>query len=1047
MKQSIQYGIVWLLGIALLTPLFGWSQGLVTGTVSDENGMPLPGATVVVEETNAGTTTDFDGNYQISASTGQTLVFSYVGYESQSVVVGTSSSMDVQLQASNQLEEVVITSLGISRDKKSLGYAQQTVEGETLVQSKEIDLNVTLAGKVAGVQMIGGSSSTFDDGFLRLRGETGVLYVVDGVKVYSMSNINTDIIESISVLKGAAATALYGADALNGVVIITSRKGTSGKSQLSVDHTTNITSVSILPEYQNEYGGGYYQEWDTFEYNSATDPESYKSFDGQKIPYYAADESWGPKLDGTLVRHWDSWIPGHPEFGKLRPWKANPNNVRDFFETGVSNNTSITFSKGKDDYNISTSLRNLTQTLVMPEAKRDQIDLNFSGSVNLNESVNLYSNINYQFRETNNPPLNGYGGLGANFNQWWQRQLDINRLKENYLFEGNYYSWNSKSARDATPLYWDAPHFGPQQNKSTFRSDVIFGNIGLKFKISDLLDFNIESRRRFNNISGNGRTAFGGLDQPSFNEFNYRRIQNELYGQLNFNKRFNDIDINALTGFQFQKTSDRIIAANSVGGLSVPDFYSIATSVDRPRYSSNLYQSRLVSNFSQISFGFNSMVYIDASYRFDWGSTANADDNRIATLGLSGSFLIDEILDLGNTISLAKLRAGFSQAPIFPRPYQTTSVYEAGSPYDGNASFSVPNTENNSNLIGGNRDEFEIGLEVRLFTDRLGLDIAYFERKDIDLPIPVPVAASSGFTGLSINSGQTSSNGFEITLNATPLKTNNFHWDISLNFATLEKTVDFLGEESGDDGVNVLDSWVSWGGLQLQEIVGEEWGTFVGRKRKYNSSGTPILDEDGSFVYETNAKLGSILPDFTGGFLSSVQYKDFYLNLGFDFQSGGLFYSTTNMFAYYSGLHIDTVGNNDKGKPVRDAIKDGGGYHVVGVTEDGESVDLYMESQSWGGRYFGAREEWLYDASYLKLRQLRLGYSLPSKFLEGSFINNADISIIGNNLLLLYSNIKHGGLDPSEIEGSGSIAGQYRQAEGGQLPPTRSIGLNVKLNF
>lgn len=270
---------------------------------------------------------------------------------------------------------------------------------------------MTLAGKVAGVQMIGGSSSTFDEGFLRLRGETGVLYVVDGIKVYSMSDINVDSIESISVLKGAAATALYGADALNGVVIITSTKGALGKSTLTIDHTTNVTSVSILPEYQNEYGGGYDQEWDIFEYNPAIDPESYKSFDGQRIPFYAADESWGPKLDGTLVRHWDSWIPGHPEFGKLRPWEANPNNIRDFFDTGITNNTSLTYSKREDSYNIRTTLRNLSQSLVFPETKKEQIDINFTGSLDLNDSFNFYSNINYQFRETNNSPLNGYGGI------------------------------------------------------------------------------------------------------------------------------------------------------------------------------------------------------------------------------------------------------------------------------------------------------------------------------------------------------------------------------------------------------------------------------------------------------------------------------------------------------------------------------------------------------------------------------------------------------------------------------------------------------------
>jgi len=680
----------------------------------------------------------------------------------------------------------------------------------------------------------------------------------------------------------------------------------------------------------------------------------------------------------------------------------------------------------------------------MPEAKRDQIDFNITASIDLSDSFEFYSSLNYQFRETNNSPLNGYGGLGSNFNQWWQRQLDMDRLKQNYFFEGNFYSWNSKSARDATPLYWDAPHFGPQQNKNIQRKDVAFGNMGLNYQLNENIRVNVEVRRRFNNFLSNGRTAFGGLELPSYSESNFRYIQNEVYGQATYNKRFGDLDVNGLVGYQMQQNRANFMQASTVGGLSVPDFYSVATSVDRPNYSAGLFQSKLMSNFAQVSLGYKSTFYLDASYRFDWGSTANAEDNRIETFGISGSLLIDELLDLGNSVSFAKLRGGYSQAPIFPDPYQTTSVYNVGSPYGGNASFSVPNTEANANLLGGTRDELEVGLEFRFFENRLGLDVTYFDRKDKELPIAIPVAASSGFSGLSINAGQTSSNGIEITFNATPVQTQDFKWDFSVNFATLEKTVDFLAE--GIDR-NVLVGWVSWGGLQFQEVVGEEWGTFVGRKRKYDANGTPILTESGSFVYDTNEVLGSILPDFTGGILTSLQYKNLYLNVGLDYQNGGLFYSTTNMFAYYSGLHIDTVGTNDKGNPVRDAPDAGGGFHVVGVTESGAPVDLYMEDYVWAGRYFGAHDEWLYDASYLKLRQLRLGYSVPTALLEGTFIRNADVSILGNNLLLLYSNIKHGGLDPSEIEGSGSIAGQYRQAEGGQLPPSRSIGLNVKLNF
>ena len=1022
------------------------AQKTVTGSVLDDAGMPLPGATVLEQGTSNGVTTDFDGNYSIEVAEGATLEVSFVGYTTATEQVGAGDTLNFTLNSDNELDEIVVSALGVSREKKSIGYAQQSVAGEQLVQAKDTDLNVSLTGKVAGVQMIGGSSSTFDAGFLRLRGETGVLYVVDGVKLFSQTDVNTDNIANITVLKGAAATALYGVDARNGVVLITTKSAEKGQSSFSIDHTTQMTNVSILPNYQDEYGGGYYQEWDTFAYNPGSDPVEWAAFNGQRIPYYAADESWGPRLDGTLVRHWDSWIPGHPEFGQLRPWEANPDNVRDFYQTAISNNTSLVWAKGGEDYSIRTAIRNLKQTLVMPNSGRDQVDVNVRGSFNLTDKIELYAGMNYQFRETRNSPTNGYGGLGSNFNQWWQRQLDMDRLKSNYFFEGNYYSWNSRSARNSRPLYWDAPHFGPDNNLNLQRKDVIFGNVGANFDLGPGLKANLELRRRFNNYVSNGRTAFGGLELPAFSEASSRYIQNELWGFISYDKRFaGNIDMNLKVGYQMQQNRSNAISASTVGGLSVPNFYSIATSVDRPNYSSTLTQDKLQSNFAAVSLGYNSLVYLDASYRLDWGSTANADDNRLETLGLSASFVFDKLVDFGGLLSFGKLRGGFSQAPIFPGAYQTTTVYNVGNPYGTNASFAVPNTQANPELLGGTRDEMELGLEMRFLKDRIGLDVTYFDRKDKQLPVAIPVAASSGFSGLSINSGQTSSNGIEFTLSGTPIKTENLIWDLSVNFATLEKKQDFIAE--GID-TQILDSWVSWGGLQLQNRVGEEYGTFVGRRRATDANGNYILTSSGRYTFDTGEVLGSLLPDFTGGIVSNLAYKNWYMNLGLDFQSGGRFFSTSNMFSYYSGLHENTVGNNDLGNPLRDDPANGGGVRRQGVDANGNPVDVYMESQTWGGSYFGVHDEWLYDATYLKLRQMRIGYQLPQEMIDNTPFTGVDISLIGNNLLLLYSKVGHGGgLDPSEIEGSGSIAGSFRHVEGGQLPPARTIGLNVKLNF
>lgn len=1041
MKTTLN-GILTLL-LALVVQVSFAQEKTISGTVSDQNNIPLGGVNILVQGTSNGTQSDFDGNFTINASVGQTLVFTYIGMKQTTAVVGSSNVMNIQMQEDAQaLEEVVVSALGVTREKKALGYSQQTVKGENLVQTKEVDLNTALSGKVAGVQMIGAPSSTFDQGLLRLRGETGVLYVVDGVKVYSQSDINTDNIGNISVLKGAAATALFGVDARNGVVLITSKTAKNGVGSLSIDHTTSMTSIALLPKYQNEYGGGYYQEWDTFEYNPDTDPAEWAAFDGQKTPYYGADESWGPRLDGTLVRHWDSWIPGSDSFGELRPWSANPDNVKDFYQDAITNNTSLNWSKGGDDYKIAASVRNISTELILPNSARNQIDINLNASYKQSEKLDLYTSVNYQTRVTENEPLQGYGGLGANFNQWWQRQIDMDRLKNNYFQNGEYYSWNIRSPRNSRPQYWDAPQFSVDNNNTLQRKDVLFGNFGANYQLTSNIKANLEARRRVNSYFSNSRVAFGGLEIPSYNEASSHYEQNELFGFLNFADRYIEdaLDIDVKVGFQLQKNRSQSTSAGTVGGLSVPDFYSVATSVDRPSYSHNLTQSRVNSLFSSVSVGYDSTFYIDASYRLDWSSTANTANNRLETYGISGVFIFDDYLNI-DAISFAKLRAGVAQAPIFPNAYQTTSIYNVGSPYGGNASFSVPNTQSNPNLLGGTRNETEIGLETKFINNRIGLDLTYFNREDSQLPVAIPVPGSTGYSGLSINSGVTSSKGWELAISGTPIQTDNITWDVAVNFATLEKRTDFIYE-----GIqkNVLQT-MSWYSLQLQEIPGEEWGTFVGRKRRVDDNGNFVLNANGTHIVDSNQVLGTLLPDFTGGFSSTFRYKNFFLFAGLDFQKGGLFNSTTQMFTHYSGLHESTAGTNDLGNPLRDPIADGGGVHVQGVDVDGNPVDTYIEASSYYGSLFGVHDRWMYDATYIKLRQVRLGYTLPNSLLAKTPFKKVDLSVIGNNLLLLYTKVP--GIDPSEIEGRGTLTSSYRAIEGGQLPPARTIGLNVKINF
>ncbi|WP_440069609.1 SusC/RagA family TonB-linked outer membrane protein [Tenacibaculum discolor] len=1044
-------GILTLL-LALIVQISFAQEKMISGVVSDETG-PLPGVNVLKKGTTTGVETDFDGKFSINAKTGDILVFSFVGMKTIEKTVSTSNTMNVTMTTDNVLDEVVVTALGIKREAKSLGFAQQSVKGEQLTQTREVDINNSIAGKVAGVQMLGAPSSGFGNALIRLRGESDLLYVVDGVKVESSADINVDDIETLNVLKGSGATALYGPIGRNGVVVITSKRAKSGKSSFTLDQALQVSNVYILPEYQNEYGGGYTQ--------------SFSTLNGQNIPNYAADESWGPKLDGTLVRHWDSWIPNSPEFGELRPWSANPDNVENFFETGITNNTTFTFSKGGEGYNIKAVLRNVDIEGILPNSERDLKQVNASASFDLSEKFEVYSNINYQYRKTLNNPVGGYNSVASNFNQWFQRQIDMDRLRDNYYQNGIFYTWNLRSTTDVGPQYWDSPYFETDQNLKKQTKNATYGNFGLNYKMTDNLTLNTEIRRTVNSFKSNSRVAFGGLNQTSFTERDETISSTELFAMATYSKDLSDkLDLTASLGTELRQWNRRYIDATTSGGLTIPGVYTIASSKDRPVYINREWNQKNRGLFATASFGYNDMLYVDGTIRSDWNSTANPDSNRVITYGGSLSFLFDKVINL-DALSFGKLRVGYAEAPSFPGINELVAAYDTGASNNGTVPFFPQRNEANATLEGGVRQEFEVGTELKFFGNRLGLDFTYFDRKDVNLPINVPLSGATGYTSSSINSGKFSSKGIEVALSGTPIKNENLTWDLGLNFSTLKRTVDELYPGVDTD---VLAS--SWRGLTLEARVGEEWGAFYGRKIRRDDAGNQLLDGEGNVLFDQNQYLGNLLPDFTGGLTNSFTYKGINLSFNIDFQKGGKYFSVTQMFNNYSGLGIATVGDNNLGNPVRDNISgtnpldgDGnpvttavyadtanpnsGGVLVSGAdSNSGTPASYYIDSYAYWKSTFALHEMWLYDASYVKLRQLSLGYTFPSKLFQNTPIESVSFNFFANNLWLIYSEVD--GIDPSELENTngGSATGQgYRWAEGGQLPSSRTFGMNIKVKF
>lgn len=1038
MKTKLK-GILTLL-LAFVVQISFAQEKTVSGTVSDATGS-LPGVSILIKGTTKGTETDFNGKFTIKANNGDVLSFSYVGYKTIEKTIGSSNTVNVtMIEDASVLDEIVVTALGIKRDKKSIGFAQQSVKPENLVRSRETDVNNALAGRVAGVQAVGAPSAGFGNSGIRLRGNSNVLYIVDNVKISSTSDINTDDIADLSVLKGSAATALYGPEGINGVVIITTKSAKSGESVVTLNHSTAMENVYILPEYQNEYGGGYSQEFNTFNYDPSRHPASWASFNGQKMVEYYADESWGPKLDGQMVRHWDSWIQGDPEFGKLRAFEANPDNIQDFFDTGIINNTSVSFAKGGDDYNVRVGLTNIDRNSVFPNSKRKQVQATINASLDITDKLTAYANFNYQDRRTNNFPDNGYGNVVSNLNQWWQRQLDMDRVR-NYERNGQFVSWNINSPTNSAPLYWDSPFFETNENLNFQTKNAIYGKIGLKYEVNENLNMSLDLRKTFNSYEYNNRTAFGSLGGqtlPSYSETENMDFREELFGIVNYSKDLNeDFDITASAGFELSTIGSESLSGSTVGGLNTLGFYSLSTSVDRPTVNNSSSKFKSKSIFVKGSVGYKDILFLDGFTRFDWGSSAYSEENRIETYGGSLSFIFSKLIPQNDILRFGKLRMSAAQAPKFPSPYQLSAVYGIGTPYGSTGTLSAQGTFANPFLQGGVRKDYEIGTELRLFNSRLGVDFAYFKKIDEELPVSVTLDGSTGYTSTLKNDGKQTYNGIEVALNYDIIKKEDIAWDATLSFATLERTVNKISE--GID-VNVLSS--SWRGIQLQERVGEEWGAIYGRAFRRDADGNKILTASGAPIYDTNQYLGNVLPDFTGGFSNNIRYKNFNLGFDIDFQKGGKVFSVTRMFNNYSGLGIETVGNNNLGNPVRDAVANGGGELIEGVDEtSGAPVSYNIESSTYWGRLFALHERWLYDASYVKLRTVRLDYDLPNNILEKTPFKTLNLGVFANNVWLIHSALP--GLDPSEIETRNGV----NWTEGGQLPNVRTVGVNVRMSF
>ncbi|RXQ93916.1 SusC/RagA family TonB-linked outer membrane protein [Ancylomarina salipaludis] len=1048
----------------------------ISGTVtSADDGLGMPGVSVVVKGTTIGASTDIDGKYSLEASASDVLVFSFVGMVTKEITVGTKTVIDVVLETESiGMDEVVVTALGVTREKKSLGYAVTEIGGEAVSEVKETNIVNSLSGKVAGVAIrqsntMGGSANILIRGTASLLGNNQALFVIDGVAMdnsntntaaqmngnggYDYGNaamdINPDDVESMSILKGAAATALYGSRAANGVILITTKKGKK-RNGIGVTVNSGITWSTInkatMPEYQYEYGAGYGPYYD----GGPGDNFFVSDFNGTEklVVPTSEDASWGAAFDPNLqVVHWDALDPNAANYGETRPWVApgKDNTVYSFFETGIKYVNSVALEGGQDGYNFRLSFTNSDESGILPNSSIKKNSIAFRSKLELNDKLSAEANVNYVNTKGKGRYGTGYDDNNPmqNFAQWFQTNLDFKRLKNNYkTADGDQRTWNASSPTNLDPIYANNPYWTRYENYENDERNRVFGYVTLDYKFNDV--FSLSWRNSLDSYSEiqNERIAVNSNSQSYFS--NYRRNFAELNSDLmlKFHKQINDFNLSGLIGASYRENRVKRIFAETEGGLVVPGLYSVSNSTVAKSATEWEEDNNINSVYANVSVGYKNFAYLEASFRHDESSTLPIDDNAYDYPAISGSLILSQLGALKDLsfLTFAKLRANYAEVGNDTNPYNLKATYTQNVNWDKNSSYSVNNTMLNPNLKSESTKSSEIGLEANFFDNRFGFDIAYYKSNSFDQIMDVSVPFATGYQRKYVNAGEIENKGVELAFHATPVKSNDFSWNMSVNWAQNKNEVKEL---YGKVKNIVLGS--AWD-VTVNAAVGEAYGVIKGTDFQ-RINGKKVVDANGYYkkTDETDVVIGNIQPDWNAGITNTLSYKGITLRALIDIQQGGDIYSTDRKYGLATGLYKETAGLNSKGNPKRDAVSDGGGIlHAEAVNEDGSPNTTFARANYWGGdQYYGRTPtaRYVFDASYVKLREVALSYTLPKSILSKTFFTKAVFTAVGRNLAILHKNTP--GFDPE----TGQSAGNMQGVSNGSYPTTRSYGFNITLGF
>lgn len=1053
-------------------------RGIVT---TEEDGEPVIGASVIVKGTSLGTVTDVNGRFELSGlpPSATRLLISYISLMAKEVAIAPQVSVTLKSDT-HLLDEVVVTALGISREKKALGYTAQEVKQNALVQGKDNNLLNSLSGKIAGVRITNtqgdvGSSRIVIRGETSIAGENQPLFIVDGIPVdnsqlnarssgrdfkNAIADLNPEDIKTLTVLKGPNAAALYGARAAHGAIVITTKGGDKRQKGIGITlhSSTQVSFVATLPEFQNLFGQG------------AGGRFSYVDGKGAGVND-GVDESWGPRLDiGLLIPQFDS--PLDADGNRVATsWVSHPNNVRDYFRMGISTNSGISVARGDDKYQFRVGYNYEKQVSIVPDAGTNKTNISLNTDYHLAKWIVVGATANYIVYTA--PSLPGSAtpsGSNVRSNSpmlqflWFGRQVDTNSLKADYTR-----NWNSS--------YYDNPFWSASYNTQSQERHRLIGDLHAEFRLTDGLNVRFRTSTDWYNDRRKSKVKWGsaGAGSPygSYAEDAYTVKENNTEVLATYIKQLNkNWGIDALLGFNVRNKQyeNNYQAAPR---LAVADLYTLTNSRDPLTSSNDFYRLRQYGLYGSIQLDYRRWAFLNITGRNDWSSTLPVDNNSYFYPSVTASVLLSEAFGWrSKAVNYLKIRGGWSQVGADANPYQLATVFTSETAFNGNPLQSSSTIGMNPNLKPEKTSSIEAGFEAAFWDNRLYLDFTYYKTDSRNQILKLATTAASGYTSQVRNAGHIRNRGYEIQLGAVPIQTSKgFRWNLDLNYGANSSKVVKLDDEGLITSYRLYSS-----GIQILASVGEAYGTLFGTSYVRDANGNVVVDANGlPKISTTNKTLGKFTPDWTGGISNTFSYRSLSLSFLIDASVGGSIFSNTNKTGKYTGVlantlsgrdaehgglwyYTDAMGNNVRlpESPSYSVSSDGlyyaqvngqstrvyqDGIMVEGVTESGSKNEEVVSAEKYYHRIYSIAEANVYDASYVKLREVALSYRLPRLWTQKLHLQEASVTLTGRNLWTIYKSVPN--IDPESALTTGNAQG----VEAYSLPTTRSFGVNLSVKF